>query len=228
MVHMWTNGVAGIKTSYQYIQAYDTYLKFFSRLFLLVSWTIDVLIECCPYSRVTKFTQWNCPCKLCRRLSSIWNGLDNWFGDCQLIGFVRTVVFVDRLLIRIVWTIDVWCFLTIEAVWSNDLGVSLLVGIVLTTDFRDCALVGINWTIDVWCFQLFEIVQANDLGHCLSIGIVLKIVFTGCLLIRIARTIDVWCFQLIGIIQKNDLRDGLFSGIVRKIVFTGCLLNGIA
>ena len=159
-------------------------------------WTIDLWIDHCSYSRVTKVSiNWNCPGKWCQRLSSSWNCLGNSFRRL-LIGFARRVVLRDCLLIGIVWSIDVWYFLTIGAVRSNDFGVYQLE---LT---------------ELWWFQSIGIVQTNDLGHCLSFGIVLKIVFTMCLLIGLDWTIDIWCFQLIGIVQTNDLGRLLLIEIV--------------
>ena len=76
-------------------------------------------------------------------------------------------LFSQGVLIGIAWTIDVWCFQTIEIVQTNDLGDCLwLIGIVLNLVFKGCLLIGIAWTIDIWCFQLIAIVQTNDLGDC--------------------------------------------------------------
>ena len=184
-------------------------------------WTIDLVIDYCSYSRVTKLSiNWNCPGKWYQRLSSNWNCLDIWFRKLSYINWICSDNCLRGLSIN--WNcLKNWYFLTIEIFRTNYFGVSVLIGIVLTIDFRDCPLFGIAWTIDVWCFQLIGIVQTNDFGDCLSVGIVLKFVFTGCLLIGIAWTIDFgWCtvheLKLLGQLLFGDRP---LIGTIRTIEF---------
>ena len=151
LIHIWTLGLSGIETSY--VQTHKACLKYFSRPFLLMPWTMDLSIDYRSYSR-----SWSClvigivresdvrDCLVVENVSTID------FGYCLLTGFVRTVV-VDCLSIGSVWPFDVWSFLTIEIARSNYFGVYPLFGIILTVDFRDCPSIGISWTIDVWCFN---------------------------------------------------------------------------
>ena len=53
MIHMWTQGLGSIKTTYQYVQTHNTYLKFiYPAPFCLpgMPWTIDLLIDYCSDS----------------------------------------------------------------------------------------------------------------------------------------------------------------------------------
>ena len=98
------------RPTYQHIIIHKVDL---SRPFLLMPWTIDLLIDYYPYSTDTKLSiNWNCPGKWCQRPSSNWNCWDSWFWRLLLIGYVRTTDFGDCLLIGIVWTIVAWYFLT--------------------------------------------------------------------------------------------------------------------
>ena len=90
MIYIWAQGLGGIETSYVRTQKYIAKAEV-SRPFLLMPWTIDLSIDCCPYSRVTKLSMnWKCPSEWCQRLSSNWSCLDNWsWVLCLSIGFIR-------------------------------------------------------------------------------------------------------------------------------------------
>ena len=139
-------------------------------------WTIDLLIDRWPYSRITELSitrNWNCPGSWKRRPSSNWISPDIWFWRLLLNSWICSNNWLRRLKLSSNWNcVTSWC-LVLSNNWNypDKRFRSLLIGIVLTIDFGCCPWIGIVRTTYIDCLVM-GIIRTSDFGNGPLIGIV--------------------------------------------------------